>query len=184
MLQVEPNASIKELLTKAWEERRASNYDRVRALLHQAEEMCRADDFASFGRINHVYMQIESDHDRNQAALEFSKQSVAYYEKAQLSNKLAHATRHLADLYQALNQWDVSEDHYRKALAIYRLDPDTRQGDLANALRGFGTLLEQLGRKTEAISVWRETQALYQTCGLTAGVEEAKQHLEGLLAVD
>lgn len=181
---MENQSSMEKLLTAAWAKRRVGDYEAARSLVAQAQQDCQDDDFAALGRIYHVYMQLESDHDQYEEAVVFSKQSVSYYEKAQLPNKLAHATRHLADLHQALKQWEASETHYRKALTIYRSDPNTAQGNLANTLRGFGSLLEQVGKKTEAIRIWEETQALYQACGLTAGVEEAKQHLDELLRAD
>lgn len=175
------SSQIQECLSEAWSKRRVGDYEAAKSLIAQAEEICASDDYASLGRIYHIYMQFEADHDRHEQALPFSKQSIAFYEKAQMPNKLAHAIRHLADLHQILGRSETSEIHYRKALSIYRSDPGTAEGNLANALRGFGLLLEKIGKDTEAISIWQETKALYLACGLKAGVEEAQQHLNELL---
>ena len=174
------NRNIHDLLSEAWQERRENNYEAARALVAAAHDICSAKDYPSLGQIFHIYRQLAADQGQLEKALPYSQQSVQYYEKAQMSDKLAHSTRHLADLQRELGLLEQAEKNYRNALAIYRSQADIHPGTLANALRGFGLLLEALGKKEEAITVWKETQALYKACGIPAGVEEAQQKLNTL----
>ena len=174
------NRNIHDLLSKAWQERRESNFEEARALVIKAHKICGEEDYASLGRIFHIYRQLEADQEQWEKALEYSQQSVQYYEKAQMPDLLAHSTRHLADLQREMGVLEQSEKNYRNALAIYRSQADIHPSTLANALRGFGLLLEASGKKEEAIAVWTETQALYETCSMAAGVAEAQQRLEAL----
>ncbi len=175
------NSIIQELLVKAWEMRRVGNYDDARHLVKEAQRLCNDYDYNSLGRIFHIKMQFESDHRRLSKALEMCKKSLINYKKSNNLNKIAHSTRHLADLERHLGKEDNSENNYRVAIDIYKNNPNTSNGDLANALRGFGLLLEKRRKIKEAIAVWKETKDLYQACNLQAGVDEANNRL-GLLA--
>ena len=171
---------IQSLLNKAWQERRNNNYDQARVLVDEALAECEKNDFLSLGRIFHIYMQFESDQDHYQKALEYSLQSIGFYQKAKDANKIAHSTRHLADLQFQLGQYQESESTYQQALTIYRKNANTNKGDLANALRGYGLVLEKLGKVKKAILVWKEVKQLYEAVDLEAGVEEAAAKLEFL----
>jgi len=96
-------------------------------------------------------------------------------------DRIAHSTRHIADLQYQLGQDADSEQNYRESISIYKGNPSTYNGDLANALRGFGLLLERCGKIEEAIVIWEETKELYLACNLQAGVDEANQKLDSLL---
>ena len=125
-------------------------------------------------------MQFESDHNHPSKALELCQQSLMYYKKAGDLNKVAHSTRHLADLERHLGNEADSERNYRDAIGIYKDNASTNKGDLANALRGFGLLLEKRGNIQEAIAVWKETKELYVACNLQVGVDEANRKLDSL----
>lgn len=174
------SAEIQDLLTEAWAKRRVEDYEAAKSLVTQARDLCAADDYASLGRIHHLYMQFESDHDKLEPAIEYCRQALAYYEKSGIPAKVAHSMRHLADLQTALGMGEEAVQHYREAIAIYRAQADTNPGTLANALRGYGLALELVGEKEEAKAVWLETRDLYAACGLEAGVDEALQHIESL----
>ncbi|MBX2877858.1 MAG: tetratricopeptide repeat protein [Saprospiraceae bacterium] len=174
------SAAIQGLLSEAWAKRRVEDYVGARSLVTQAEEMCAADDYASLGRIYHIYMQFESDHDNLEGAVGFCEQSVAYYQKTGIPGKMAHSTRHLADLKRELGWAEEAIQNYREAIGIYREQSDTSPGNMANALRGFGLALELVGEEEEAKAIWQETMELYQACGLQAGVDEALQHIDDL----
>ncbi len=176
------NASteIQDLLAEAWAKRRVADYLAAKSLVTQAQELCAANDYASLGRIYHIYMQFEADHDRLAEAINYCRQSVAYYARSGMPGKVAHSTRHLADLQRELGLGAEAVQHYRAAIAIYRAEKDTNPGNLANALRGFGLTLELVGEMEEAKLVWEETKDLYAACGLEAGVEEAREHIENL----
>lgn len=175
------NSKIKQLLSTTWAKRREGKYAEARALLSEAEELCEDNDYKHLGRIFHIYGQFESDHNNLQKALGFWQQSLAYYQKDNNPNKIAHSTRHIADFQRRLGDEASSEKSYLQALDIYRSNPNTNTGDLANALRGFGLLLVQRGKINEAISVWKEVKEKYGAIHLQEGVDEAKERLEQLI---
>ena len=174
------NSKIKELLAEAWIGRRQEKYDEAKSLVDEAQKLCSKSDYDSLGRIYHVYMQFESDHDNLLKALALCKKSLSYYKKTGNKNKIAHSTRHVADLERHLRREIDSERSYRTAIAIYRDNTNTYKGDLANALRGFAILLEKLKKFKEARETWKETKQLYQACNLLEGVSEAIKKLDSL----
>jgi tetratricopeptide (TPR) repeat protein len=174
------NSNIKELLEEAWNKRRVGSYEEARDLVKNAEELSKDDDYNTLGRISHVYMQFESDHDNLPKALEFCQQSLRFYQKANNSDKIAHSTRHIADLQRELGNDADSESNYREAIGIYKANSQTNIGDLANALRGFALVLEKRGKSSEAKTAWQKTKELYEACNLQAGVDEANQKLDSL----
>lgn len=173
-------AHIQQLLAEAWSERRVGNYEESRKLVSKARELCKEDDYNSLGRIFHIYMQFEYDHEKHAKALEFCQQSLEYYRKTKNANKIAHSTRHIADLQRHLGHRNDSELNYQKAIDIYRTSSDVSKLDLANALRGYGLLLENLGKIDDAIGVWEDVKELYSTCDIQAGVDEARDRLDSL----
>ena len=173
--------NIKELLEEAWVKRRDGKYHEARHLAEEAQKLCKDDDYNSLGRIFHVYMQFESDHNDPSKALELCQQSLAYYKKGGDPDKVAHSTRHIADLERHLGYVDDSERNYREAIGIYKCNPNTNKRNLANALRGLGLLLENGGNTKEAIAVWKETKELYLACNLQEGVDEANRILGSLI---
>lgn len=175
------NPTIRQLLTEAWNKRREEKYLEARDLVKQAQALCKEDDFGELGRIYHLRMQFDADHNRLREASEWCLKSMDQYKKAGDQDKIAHATRHLADLQRRLGQVADSETNYREAIRLYRSNPHTARGNLANALRGFGLLLEKRDKCEEAIAVWKETLELYHACQLPAGVEEARRRLDQLL---
>ena len=139
---------MEELLSKAWSLRRVGKYDQARKILSKAQSICPADDYHSLGRIFHILMQFESDHQRYQEALPFCEQSLAYYQKANDLDRIAHATRHQADLERKLEKFALAESHYQACIKMYRKRDPIHAGDLANALRGYALLLESLGKNS------------------------------------
>lgn len=171
---------ILQLLQEAWDKRGTGNYEEAKNLAEQAHELCTDDNYNFLGRIYHVYMQCESDKGNYAQALEQGQKSLGFYQKTQNSNKLAHSTRHLANLQMHLGHYVESELNYRKAIEIYRSRSTTRKGDLANALGGLGRLLQKMEKVEEAIQVWKEVKNLYLACNLQAGVDDANRHLQSL----
>ncbi|NET34787.1 MAG: hypothetical protein F6K19_22635 [Cyanothece sp. SIO1E1] len=174
---MQASTEIQDLLAEAWAKRRVEDYVAAKALVAQARELCTADDFASLGRIYHIYMQFESDHDNLAEAIAYCCQSVGYYARSGMPGKVAHSTRHLADLQRESGLGEEALQNYRASIAIYRSQSDVSPGNLANALRGLALALELVGEKEEAKMVWLETRDLYGACGLDAGVDEASQHI-------
>ena len=175
------NLNIKELLEEAWTKRHEGKYDEARHLVKEAQGICKDDDYNFLGRIFHIYMQFESDQDNYSNALEFCQKSLRFYRKTKNLDKIAHSTRHIADLERHLGNEADSERNYREAIGIYKGNSNTNKGDLANALRGFGLLLEKRGNIEEAIAVWKDTKELYLACNLQDGVDEANLKLDSLV---
>ena len=172
--------NIREILDEAWSKRRIGDYNGAKNLAKKAHERCADGDHNALGRIFHIYMQFESDNNHYVKALAYCQQSLGYYKKAGNIDKIAHSTRHIADLQRYLGQGVESESNYRKAINLYRKNPNTQKGDLANALRGFGIILENRKKLEEAKTTWEEVKKLYKDCNLPEGVDEANSRLNFL----
>ena len=171
---------VSELLTEAWKKRRLRNYDKAKELVVRAQTLCMEEDHFWLGRIFHIRAQFESDHDRPEKALEYCQQSVEHYSESENTDRIAHSTRHMADIQRRLNRFEEAESNYRKSLHLYRNNLTTAKGDLANAMRGFGLLLERIDKIEEAIKTWTEVKELYRSCNLMEGVREADKRLDEL----
>ena len=174
------SSDLAKLLEQAWSKRREELYADAEALLIKARDLCEEDDYDALGRIYHIYMQLDYDQGNLSKALELCQESLSYYKKTNLPDRIAHSTRHLADLQCHLGQNAESESNYQVAIGMYRDSPVHQAGNLANALRGFAIVLENRKKIDEAITAWRETKTLYQSLGLEAGVDEATQKLAAL----
>ena len=97
--------------------------------------------------------------------------------------KTANTIRHAADLLREQKRLDEAEVLYVESLEIYRRQKDTPPLDLANAIRGFALLKEDVGDRKEALSLWREARDLYELTGIPAGVSESDRRI-GLLIAD
>lgn len=172
--------NIKQLLRKAWELRGDGNYKASRQYLERALELCQPEDLNLLGRIYHIYMQHEYDHDNLLNALEYNKKSISYYTEAENHDKMAHAIRHRANLQYEMDQLEAAEANFIKALNIYRENNTTQTGDLANALRGYGMLLEKKTHFEKALKVWEEIRDLYQTEHYREGMVEAIEKIKQL----
>lgn len=172
--------TIQQLLKDAWDLRRNSDYTRAKACVDEALLLCESTDFEFLGRIYHIKMQFEADHDQLAKAVEFSKGSVAFYKKAGNNGRTAHATRHLADLQSRLGQLDNAEQNYKEALKFYRANSKSFKGDLASALRAFGLLLEKKKKIKAAIQSWKEAREIYAGFGVQEGIKEAEAKIKEL----
>ena len=174
------NSKTLTLLNEAWRQRRLGNYEKAKGLVDEAQSLCSDNDFNALGRVFHIRAQFESDHNKPQEALSLSSRALSYYKKAKNRDKIAHATRHIADLQSTLGMVAESETHYREALAIYQEHEQTDPCDLANAWAGMARLLERRGKLDQATAAWKEAKASYQACDLTAGIKEADQRIATL----
>lgn len=93
---------------------------------------------------------------------------------------LAHALRHVGDIFLDLRRSESAQPFYREALELYRAGPHTQPLDLANTLRGIGLMEQQLGNSAAAVTAWKEARSLYSTLGIDAGVQEASRRLAAL----
>ena len=105
------------------------------------------------------------------------KLAVASLRKVDDPMKLAHAVRHLGDAYYYAKQSAKADACYVEALSIYRSHEHTRPLDLANAIRSFAVLKDDVGADEEARRLWQEAHDLYVDLKAPAGVAESAARL-------
>lgn len=171
---------IGKLLSAAWEERRKGSHAKAKKLVDAAMAHCLETDHDEMGRIHHVYMQIDYDHNRYLQAIDHAQDSMHHYRLAENRPGIAHATRHLADLHMHLGNLDHAEENYQTAIKILRDESGTSAGNLANALRGFAILMQRKGALQRALHLWREARSLYQSIGIAEGISEAEEQIREL----
>lgn len=175
------DGEIRGLLAAAWKYRGRDDYDSARENVRKAEKLCEEeDDHLNLGRVFHIFAQFESDQEKYTEAFVHLRRSLEFYKMAGDPDRIAHSTRHVADLERKLGKLAESEADYGKAIEIYRSIPETDECDLANALRGYALVLELRRKNSEAVTVWKEVKDLYRVCGLQAGVDEAETRLRSL----
>jgi len=116
-------------------------------------------------------------------SLKLYRQASRVYRDLDSPLKAAHTMRHAADILREQKKLDEAGPLYAEALEIYRKHKDTPPLDLANAIRGFALLKEDVGDRTEALMLWREARDLYELTGIEAGVLESSRRI-GLLVGD
>jgi tetratricopeptide (TPR) repeat protein len=114
------------------------------------------------------------------AAADSYRHAVELLRVADQPLRLTHTVRHVGDILQDAGKLTEAGPCYEEALSIYRSHPDTRPGDLANAVAGYARLAEKLNHRQQAILLWKEAHDLYTHCGIGAGVEEAGSRLSDL----
>jgi tetratricopeptide (TPR) repeat protein len=90
---------------------------------------------------------------------------------------LAHRVRHLGDAYYYAGRMELAEPCYVEALAIYRSHESPKPLDLANAIRSFAVLKQDLGATEEAQRLWQEAHDMYATLNILAGVAGSSARL-------
>src|SRR5947207_9468868 len=88
------------------------------------------------------------------------KLAVANLRKVGDALRLAHAVRHLGDAYYYARRSELAEPCYLEALSIYRRHEHTPPLDLANAIRSFAVLKDEVGADEEAKRLWQEAHNL------------------------
>lgn len=105
------------------------------------------------------------------------KWAVARLPKTADPLKRAHTIRHLGDAYYYARRFSQAEPCYIEALAIYRRHENRRPLDLANAIRSFAVLKDEVGTADEAQRLWNEAHDLYVSLNVSAGVAESAARL-------
>jgi len=105
------------------------------------------------------------------------KLAVASVRKVDDPLKLAHAVRHLGDAYYYAKRLAKAEPCYVEAISIYRANENRKPLDLANAIRSFAVLKDQVGATEEGKRLWQEAHDLYLTVKVPAGVAESAARL-------
>ena len=170
---------IPDLLSEAWQARRTGDYSKTLELTQEAQSLCSEDEHFFLGRINHIYRQVEMDHDRYEQALPFAKKAIWHYRAARDAGKIAHSIRHLADLFVELERYEEAEQNYRSAIQLY-VETEPSLLDRSNALRGFGILLVRINKNEEARKILSRAKEHYYHLGLSEGVEEMSDLLRSL----
>src|SRR3989475_3559848 len=106
-----------------------------------------------------------------------SKLGVASARRGEDALKLAHRVRHLGDAYYYAGRWVLAEPCYVEALSIYRRHEGTRPLDLANAIRSFAVLKDEVGATEQSQSLWQEAHDLDVGLKLSAGLAESAGRL-------
>ena len=171
-----------QLLVEAWRLRGLGKYAEATKLVDYVHEHCPGQNVNLLGRIFHIYMQMAYDHGKPEEALAFNQQSIDYYQKGKLPDQIAHALRHRADILSHLKRFDEAEQYYHEAIEIYRKQTNTHPGQLANALRGYALLSEQIQQLKRAVTTWKEIKSLYEACQVPEGVLEANHKINQLQA--
>ena len=105
------------------------------------------------------------------------KLAVASVRKVDDPLRLAHGVRHLGDAYYYAKQPAQAEPCYVDALSIYRRHENRRPLDLANAIRSFAVLKDEIGAVDEAQDLWQEAHYLYVALNVPAGIAESAARL-------
>ncbi|MEO2194545.1 MAG: tetratricopeptide repeat protein [bacterium] len=126
--------------------------------------------------------QIERDAGHAQESLALYEEAVAVCRIIGDPLALAHTVRHVGDLYLSAGRPALAGPCFDEALALYRTDVATAPLDLANAIRPYALLKEELGLAAEASALWQETRSLYAQVGIDVGVEECDARLAALVA--
>lgn len=167
-----------KLRSQAAVARRENRLDDAKRDLIEATALCRegheeidlAQALAALG-------QIEHDFGNHAAALKNYEEAATIYRAKKNSHRLAHTIRHVADIHRRQKRTVLAEPCYREALELYRREPTTPPFDLANALRGFALLKEDVGQPLEAKPLWEEARGLYAAGDVKEGVTESSRRL-------
>lgn len=124
--------------------------------------------------------QIERDLGHAERSQDLYREAVDIFEAEAEPRAIAHAARHLGDLYREAGRLDEAGCYLTQALVINRARADCRPLELANSLRPLALLREDEGRVRDAVHLWKEARALYAAEGVRAGVEECSSRLEAL----
>ena len=89
----------------------------------------------------------------------------------------AHTIRHIADMLLHESKHAEAQPLYEEALEIYRSNLNTKLLDLANTVRPYALLHEQLGNRETANAHWQEARNLYASLRIEPGVTECEKHL-------
>lgn len=177
---MEKDVHFNRVLSEAWACRGNGDAAKATSLLNLAADLCDSSDFNSLGRICHIRMHLEADQDNYETAVQFEKMALDHYQKTAENARIAHASRHIADLFLQMNRLESALQYYEMALRHYGQSPQPSKIALANAHRGYALLLERLERRSEARKAWQIAKAHYASLGLKVSMTEANEHLAQL----
>ena len=103
------------------------------------------------------------------------EQAVLLFREVDQPLLLAHAIRHLGDVYLEQGRPDLAEPCYHEALSLYRTHADESSLDYANALRSLAVL-----RWEQAKMLWEEVRTLYTGLRIETGIQESGARVNAL----
>jgi tetratricopeptide (TPR) repeat protein len=172
--------NFEDLLQQASQARREHRHTDARRDLTEAVVLARAGQPHNLARALTALGQIERDLNHLEAARQNYEEAVAIYSAENDPQRLAHTIRHLADIDRHLGNTAAADHSYMGCLALYRADPKTSALDLANTLRGYALLKEEINQKAEARAMWEEAGKLYGEANVEAGVAESARKLAAM----
>jgi hypothetical protein len=123
--------------------------------------------------------QMERDHGRVGDAVALYLEAAALYRGLNDQEGIAYAARHACDLQRELGRLSEAEALGAEGVAAYRAMKGAAL-DLANMLRVYGLLKEDMGERGEARALWAEAGELYAAARVQAGVDEARRRQDEL----
>jgi len=173
--------AVEELLADAYHARREHRFDDAKSALGEALHNCRHGEVPTdLARVLTALGQIERDLKNTEVARKHYEEAVAIYREHGEALRLAHSVRHVGDIYLEEGQFAPAETCYEEALKIYRANVNTTPLDLANTLRGFAILKQELAQNDEARQLWAEARDLYESVNVEAGVAESARRIAQL----
>jgi tetratricopeptide (TPR) repeat protein len=106
-------------------------------------------------------------------AADLYRQVIALLRESDEPLRLAHAIRHLGDVYFETGDVEAAGNCYSEALQIYRDHPAPKPLDLANAVRSMAVL-------KDTAEWWDEARRLYEVAGVEEAVLECSRRLARL----
>ena len=109
------------------------------------------------------------------------QEAIAILRQHSVPLRLAHAVRHLGDIYRHAGDFDQAAHCYDEALELYRRNEgEARPLDIANALRGAALLKEKTGDAKTAIEFWEGARTIYAAENIEKGAAEGARRIERL----
>ncbi len=125
--------------------------------------------------------RIERDLKNTHGAIDCYLRAASIYRSTSDPLRLAHTIRHVGDILRGDGRPEEAKPYYEEAVGIYRQDRASSTLDVANALRGFALLNEDLRDMEQARVLWREARQIYAAAHVQAGVEESAERLRVLM---
>ena len=172
---------MSDLIERARVARREGRLTEARRDLTSAVDVARdGRSISSLGQALCALGQIERDLGHTERARALYAEALDGLQKGAEPLAIAHAARHLGEVYRESGALEEAEEHLTEAFVIHRAGASHRPLELANTLRPLALLREAQGRSGEARRLWEEARALYAAEGVASGVEECSRRLGAL----
>ena len=132
-----------------------------------------------------AYGQVERDAGAPQVALPAYREAVDLLAECGPPLVHAHALRHLADLYMEMSDLANAGSAMSTASELFAAHEDAVEPlNLANMLRSYALLCEQLGQETDARQYWSRARVIYEEVRVEEGIRECDAHLSSSPSCD